>query len=136
MASQGTPNEGLDERNERVYAGTDFILVAYTNLADSFDANSVLADLNQPTSTNGYAPITLDGTWSSSNGVATYLHSTPLIPENPALTGWSATGTWSATVNGVAIVTATRLVHFKDLGSPFTAADGRKLGVDLDTVLA
>lgn len=132
MASQGTPNEGLDLLADRVYiSGADFHLVAYTNTADSLNDSSVYADLTQPTSSNGYAPILLDGTWSSTNGVITYAHSTPTHPE------WTATGSWSGTVNGVAIIyNAATLIHFKDLSVAFTAASGRILTVDLDTVLA
>lgn len=132
MATQGTPFEGLDLIADRTYiSGLDFTLVAYTNTADSLGDSTVYADLTFPTSTNGYAPITLDGTWSSSDGVITYVHSTPTHPE------WIATGSWSATVTGVAIVyNSATLVHFKDLSVPFTAADGKILTVDLDTVLA
>ena len=132
MATSGTPKEGLDLIGDRVYiSGADLTLIAYTNAGNSLDADSVYADLTQPSVSNGYAPITLDGTWTATDGIMTYVHSTPTHPT------WTATGTWSGTVNGAAIVSGTSvLVHFKDLAVPFTAANGRKLAVDLDTVLA
>ena len=132
MATSGTPKEGLDLIGDRAYvAGADLTLVAYTNTANSLDADSVYATLTQPTSSNGYAPILLDGTWTSTDGIMTYVHSTPTHPT------WTATGAWSATVTGIAIVSGTStLVHFKDLSVAFTAANGRKLAADLDTVLA
>ena len=131
MSTSGTPKEGLDLIGTRVYIdGADLTLVAYTNTADSLDADSVYSDLTQPTSSNGYAPILLNGTWTATDGIMTYVHSTPTNPQ------WDATGTWSAVVTGVAIVSGTStLVHFKDLTSAFTAASGKKLAVDLDTVL-
>ena len=136
MATQGTTNEGLDLIGDRyLITATDLILVAYTNTADSLGPTSVLATLTQPTVSNGYAPITLDGTWTKTDGVMTYLHSSVLTTANTALTGWEATGTWSATVTGVALVTATTLQHFMDLSTPFIAANLKKLGIDLQTVL-
>lgn len=129
MATSGTPHAGLDVIATRAYVdGADFSLVAYTNAADSLGDATVTADLTQPTSANGYAPITLDGTWSTSDGVITYVHSTPTNPT------WTATGSWSGVVRGVAIVYGTDVVHFKDLASAFTASTGKKLAVDLSTV--
>lgn len=138
MATQGTPNEGLDLIGDRVYvSGSDLTLVAYTNTADSLGAGSVYANLTQPSVSNGYAPILLDGTWVTANGILGYTHSSTLVAANPLLTGWAATGVWSATVIGVAILDGTStLLHFKDLSSSFTATDGKKLGVDLQTVVA
>lgn len=131
MATSGTPLGGLDEIGKRVYIdGPDLSLVAYTNTADSLTSATVAADLTQPTVANGYAPITLDGTWSRTNGVVTYVHSTPTNPT------WTASGTWSATVTGVAVVYGTVVMHFKDLTSAFTAAAGKKLAVDLSTVVS
>jgi hypothetical protein len=128
MATSGTPNNGLDEIARRVYVnGASFTLVAYTNAADSLSAATVTADLTQPTSSNGYAPITLSGTWSTSGGVVTYTH-----PGNPT---WSATGSWSGVVRGVAIVSGAIVMHFKDLDTAFTAANGKKLAVDLSQVI-
>ena len=66
MATKGTPNGGLDLIADRVYtSGADFTLVAYQNAADSLSAATVASDLTQPATANGYAPITLNGTWTS-----------------------------------------------------------------------
>ena len=121
-----------DELADRAYiSGADFHLVAYTNTADSLSDTSVYADITEPASANGYAPILLDGTWSSTNGVITYVHSTPTHPS------WAATGGWGATVTGVAIVyNSATLVHWKDLDVAFSAADGKRLEIDLDTVIS
>jgi hypothetical protein len=129
LASQGTPNDGLDDIASLAYVSGALTLIAYVNTADSLGPTSVFADLNQPTTANGYAPITLDGTWTAVDGVVTYVHSTPT---NPA---WVALGAWSAAVTGVAIVRGSVLRHFKDLGSGFTAAAGKKLEIDLNSVL-
>lgn len=143
MARQGTPNAGLDEITERVYVnGAAFTLVAYTNSHDSLGADTVAADLVQPDEENGYAPIVLDGVWQTSNGVVTYTH--PAGPEadasgNPT---WFATGSWSAPVTGVAIISGSRVVHFMDHrdgnGDPltFTASAGKRLTVDLAALVA
>lgn len=131
MATFGTPNEGLSYIAGKVDITGVLSLIVYTNTADSLTSSSVYADLTQPTSTGGYAPILLDGTWSISNGIATYVHSTPTHPT------WTATGVWSATGRGVAMVnvSATKILHFKDLTNPFVAALGKKLEVDLSTVV-
>jgi len=130
MASQGTPNGGLDEIAERTYVnGADLTLVAYTNAAGSLGATTLSADLTQPAAANGYAPILLDGTWSTTDGVVTYTHSTPTNPT------WNATGSWGAVVTGAAIITGTRVVHFKDLATAFTAANGKNLAIDLATII-
>jgi len=130
MATNGTPKEGAEELATRIYvSGADLTLVAYSNTADSLDTDSVYADLSLITSANGYAPILLDGTWDATNGIVTYSHSTPTNPT------WTATGAWSATATGVAIVFGTTLVHFHDLDTSFTASNQRKLAVDLATVI-
>lgn len=141
MAREGTPNGGLDEITTRVYIdGADLTLVAYTNTQDSLDSGTVAADLTQPTQANGYAPITLNGTWATNNGVVTYTH--PAGPNtdaqgNPA---WYPTGTWSATVTGVAMIFGTKVVHFMDVrdgnGDPSTwvAAAGKLFPVDVSTL--
>lgn len=143
MARQGTPNGGLAEITERVYVnGADFTLVAYTNTQDSLGANTVAADLTQPTSANGYAPITLNGTWSTNNGVVTYTH--PAGPNADALGNptWFATGAWSAVVTGAALIFGSRVLHFMDhrdsAGNPltFTAAAGKRFSVDLAALVA
>ena len=137
MARQGSPNAGLTLIAQRVFEGPDYTLVAYTNTQDSLGPDTVAADLTQPTQANGYAPILLNGTWGYSNGVASYTH--PAGPNtdefgNPT---WFPTGTWSATVTGVAIVFGSTVQHFMDLrdgaGSPvtFVAAAGKRLTVDL-----
>lgn len=137
MARQGTPNAGLTLIAQRVFEGPDYSLVAYTNTQDSLGPSTVLADLTQPTSTNGYAPILLNGTWSYTNGVASYVHPAgPNADENGHPT-WFPTGTWSAPITGVAIVYGSTVQHFMDLrdggGTPvtFTAAAGKRLVVDL-----
>lgn len=134
MASQGTPDDGLDDIAALAYVSGALTLVAYTNTANSLGASTVAADLVQPTSANGYTPIVLDGTWSSSNGVITYVHSAGAntFSGNP---GWQASGTWSAPVTGVAIVKGAVCRHFKDLDVAFTAANLKKLVADLSTVV-
>jgi hypothetical protein len=129
VATQGTPNDGLDDLATLAYVSGALTLIAYTNTPDSLGPTSVFADLNQPVETAGYAPITLDGTWTAVDGVVTYLHSTPTNPF------WLALGSWSAPVTGVAICRGSVLRHFKDLGSAFSAAAGKKLEVDLNSVL-
>ena len=130
MATSGTPNGGLDEIATRSHvSGADFTLVAYQNAADSLGATTVVADLVQPASANGYAPIVLDGTWSVTNGVLGYTHSVGLHPT------WNATGTWGGAVNGTAVIYNAIVIHFKDLDTPFTAAAAKSLSIDLDTVV-
>lgn len=129
MASVGTPASGLDDIASLAYVSGALTLVAYTNTPNSLSSTTVAADLNQPTTVNGYAPIVLDGTWSSSGGVVTYLHSTPTNPY------WLALGAWSANVTGVAIIRGSTCRHFKDLGSAFIAAAGKKLEIDLNSVV-
>ena len=129
MASQGTPLAGLDNISSLAYVSGALTLIAYTNVAGGFGPNTVLADITQPASTNGYAPIVLDGTWTSVGGVTTYVHSTPTHPK------WTATGAWSANVTGAAIIHGSTLRHFKDFDTAFIAAAGRKLEVDLNSVL-
>ena len=134
MAHKGTPNGGLVEIGERVYVnGADLTLVAYTNSPNSLGAATVAADLVQPAVANGYAPILLDGTWAvDSNGIVTYLDG----GQSP---GWTASGTWSAPVTGVAIIIGTRVLHFRDLddsGSSWVAETGRKLAVNITDTIA
>jgi hypothetical protein len=130
LATQGSPYGGLDDIAALAYVSGALTLVCYTNTADSLDENTVAADLTQPSTANGYAPITLDGTFTPDNGVLTYVHSTPTNPT------WTCTGTWSATVTGVAIIRGTTVRHFKDLDAEFVASTGRKLAVDLASVLS
>jgi hypothetical protein len=141
MAREGTPIGGRHLYIQRTLIdGADVTLVAYTNTQGSLGDNTVVADLTQPTQTNGYAPIVLSGTWSKSNGVAAY--SQPAGPNtdgdgNPC---WFPTGTWSAGVTGVALIYGSDVVHFFDYrdgaGDPttFIAAAGKRLPVDLATI--
>lgn len=141
MARQGTPKGGLNEITKRVYEdGADLTLVCYTNTQDSLTADTVAADLTQPTVANGYAPIVLTGTWSRSDGVVTYTHPAGPSADEFGNPGWFPTGTWSAPVTGVAIIYGSAVVHFMDNrdggGTPntFTAASGKKFIVDMATV--
>lgn len=130
MAVKGTPTGGLAEIAERVYInGADFTLVAYTNTPNSLGSSTVAADLVQPTAANGYAPIVLNGTWSHLNGVISYDHGGGSDPE------WIATGTWSAVVTGVAMIVGTKVEHFFDLPTSWTAAIGRKLRVAIRNLI-
>lgn len=133
MATSGTVHEGLDFIvADRVYiSGSNFTLVAYANAGDSLSDESTYSDLILPQEANGYAPIVLDGTWGSMDGIVTYTHSGP---DNPT---WTATGAWNATITGVAVIEGTffQLLHFKDLDVPFTASANRKLAIDLNTVV-
>ena len=135
MARKGTPNGGLAELGERAYVnGADFTLVAYTNTPNSLGPTTVAADLVQPTEANGYAPIVLNGTWAvDATGIVTYDHGGGTNPT------WTATGTWSAPVTGAALLYGSRVVHFRDfddIGSTWSAADGRKLAVAIVDLLA
>jgi len=134
MASQGTPDGGLDDIGALAYTSGLLTLVGYTNTAGSLSNVTVVADLTQPTTSNGYAPILLDGVWSETNGVLTYVHSAGAnnFSGNP---GWQATGVWSATVNGIALIHGTKVRHFMDLSIPFVAANLKKLVADLSTVI-
>lgn len=108
-------------------------LVCYTNAQNSLGDTTVASDLLQPSQTNGYAPITLAAAnWINTNGILTYSTGTGTFSNNPT---WQATGAWSNTVNGVAIIYSTSCVAFKDLSTPWTAANGLKLSIDLLTVL-
>jgi hypothetical protein len=129
MATEGTPYQGLDYCAGRIYA-SHLSLVCYTNAADSLSDTTVYADLTQPASANGYAPLTLDGTWTISNGTVTYL-------KNGANPGWTATGSWSVTVNGVAMVdiSAGKILHFRDCSVPFVAANLKRLESDITTLV-
>lgn len=131
MATVGTPTGGRNEILTAAYPNhADYTLVAYTNTANSLSSSSVAADLTQPATAAGYAAITLDGTWSVDNGVATYVHSTPTYPR------WTASGSWGGvTVTGIAIVYDTVLMHFKDLAAGWVPVANRILEVDVNTIL-
>jgi hypothetical protein len=130
MATEGTPHQGLEYIASRTY-GSHLSLVCYTNAADSLSDSSTYASLTQPATANGYAPITLDGTWSFTNGTVTYLKA----GANPR---WTATGTWGATVNGMAMVDIAngKLLHFRDNAVPFVAANLKKLEADITTLVS
>ena len=133
MAIKGTPNAGLDDIASLAYIGIVLTLVAYTNAANSLGAASVAADLAQPATANGYTPISLTGTWASASGVLTYTHVAG--PNNfNGDPGWQASGAWSGTVNGIALLHGAVLRHFSDLATPFVAASLKKLVIDLATV--
>jgi hypothetical protein len=141
VARQGTPNGGLDLITTRVYVdGADLTLVCYTNTQDSLGLGTVAADLTQPDQSNGYAPIVLDGTWSTDDGVVTYTHSAGPNTDvlgNPA---WFPTDAWSAPVTGVAMIYGGIVVHFMDVrdgnGDPTTwvAALGKRFPVDVSSL--
>lgn len=136
MARQGSPGRGLQELTERVYNGPPFTLVCYTNPQDSLGSATLAADLTQPTVANGYAPILLNGTFTHNNGVVTYQHPPGANTDENGNPCWFPTGTWSATVTGVALIYGSRVVHFMDLrdgaGNPTTwvAAAGKRFPVD------
>ena len=129
MATEGTPYEGLDYAAARVY-GSHLSLVCYTNAPDSLGDGTTYGDLVQPSSSNGYAPIALDGTWTFTDGTVAYLKA----GANPR---WTATGSWSATVNGVAMVdvTAGKILHYRDCSVPFVAANLKKFEVDITNLV-
>ena len=136
MATKGTPNEGRDFIiSDRVYTTGTLDLRLYVNTADSLDANTVFADLTEPTGT-GYAPITLNGVFSETNGVVTYDHGTPDDPifENTEGGGGS---NWSQPITGVVMTDGTYILHFSDLvGGSVTMTPGYKLRVDVSSLIA
>jgi hypothetical protein len=131
--SSGTTNGGLTELGAAGYTNhAAYTLVAYTNAVGTLSASSVAADLSVIVTSNGYAPITLTAAnWTSAAGVVTYLPS-PV---------WTATGSWSGTVNGVAIIYGAILMHWWDFDGvapnigPWVASNARKLQPNLTTVL-
>lgn len=143
MATKGTPYEGRDRIiAPRVYSpGAGAVvhsLVAYCNLQNSLSDLSVYADLVQPTG-NGYAPITLSGVWSSSQGIVTYDHGTP---DDPRWQNVDASLNWSQPVTGAAIVATIGgvgpyLVHFMDFADgPVTMTPQQRIVVNLSTLVA
>ena len=135
MAIRGTPNEGRDNViSNRVYTTNTLDLRLYVNLPDSLDASTVFADLVEPTGT-GYAPVTLSGTWSETNGVVTYDDGTPddVIFENTNAEGGA---NWSQDITGAAITDGTYILHFHDLPTPVTMTPGDRIRVDLSSLIA
>ncbi len=135
MATSGTPNEGRDNIiSNRVYTTGTLDLRLYVNLANSLDADTVFADLVEPTGT-GYAPITLSGVFSEADGVVTYDHGTP---DDASFENTNAEGgdNWSQVITGVAMTDGTYVLHFQDLLTPVTMTPGKKLTIDLSTLIA
>ena len=131
MATSGTPNEGRDKIiSDRVYTSGTLDLRCYVNIADSLDATTVFADLTEPTGT-GYAPISLTGVFSETDGVVTY-DSDPIFQNTEAGGG----SNWSQDVTGIAMTDGTYVLHFQDLVAPRTMTPGYKLKVDLSTLIA
>lgn len=135
MATSGTPNEGRDNIiSERVYTSSTLELRLYVNLADSLSDTTVFADMTEPTGT-GYVPISLVGVFSESNGVVTYDHGTP---DNPQFENTEAGGgsNWSNPITGVFMTDGTYVLHFQDLTSSVTMTPGKKLEVDISSLIA
>lgn len=133
MATSGTPDEGQDLIAARVYDGTlEFRL--YANTADSLDETTVFADIVEPTGT-GYAPIPLAGVYTSTDGVVTYDHGTP---DDPVFENLNAGGgsNWSNPITGAFMTDGVVVLHFKDLSSSVTMTPGKKLKIDLSTLIA
>ena len=129
MSTSGTPFEGRDSIvAPAVYTGLD--LRAYVNTANSLTTATVFADLTEPTG-SGYAPISLAGVFSSSNGVVTYDDGTPDSPR------WTAGDNWAGgDITGAAITDGTYVLHFKDLSEgPVTMTTGKVLVVDISTII-
>src|SRR5215470_5109651 len=114
MSNKGTPSAGLQEIARRVFTGPAYSLVAYTNTQGSLGAATVASDLIQPTQANGYAPIVLNGIWSFTAGIATYVHSGGATDDGFGNPCWYPTGAWSAPVTGVALIYNSIVQHFVD----------------------
>jgi hypothetical protein len=134
MATNGTPYEGVDNILLNAYTGLEIIL--YTKSGNSLDRTTVYADLVEPsnvdseTDPNGYATITLTGTWSSVDGIISYDH-----PGNPTFTNDAPDDNWD-TVTGAAITDGTYVLHFKDFGTPVTLTPGGELQIDLSALIS
>lgn len=135
MATSGTPKEGIDNIiSERVYTSGTLDLRLYVNTANSLDQDTVFADMVEPTGT-GYAPVTLSGVFSETDGVVTYDHGTPddVVFQNTESEGGS---NWSQSIKGAFISDGTYVLHFKDLTSAVTMTPGKRLLIDLSTLIA
>lgn len=150
---QGTPTPGLNLIAQCVFgaggAGQGArTLIAYTNSGDSLNLDTVVADLVQPALGDGYEPLVLDpGGWAFSAGIAEFTQ--PAGPNNDGFGRpcWFPTAGWGVNVTGVAMISGSIVQHFMDLWipvedpenpgeqlrqyTPFVAAPGRKLAVDL-----
>lgn len=135
MASSGTPDEGQDNIiAARVYTSSTLELRLYVNNQDSLGESTVFADMVEPTGT-GYAPITLAGTYSATDGVVTYDHGTPDDPvfQNTESEGGS---NWSQAVKGAWITDGTYVLHFQDFADPsVTMTPGKKLKIDISSLV-
>lgn len=132
MATQGTPYEGRDNIIVPAVYTSGLKLGVYTNTAGSLSASTVLANITQPTGA-GSGDKTLNGTWSSSNGVITYDDGTP---DNPIFENTDS-GNWSADVTGIFLHNGTYILHFKDLSSgAVTMTPGDQIEVDISTLIS
>lgn len=135
MATSGTPHEGVD--NLLISAYTGLILLLYTNTGNSLDRDTVLADITEPSALddggndNGYAQITLSGTWSSTGSSITYDHGTP---DNPVFTNTGVDGNWDPAIGSV-ITDGTYILHFKDFGTPVALTLGATLEIDISSAV-
>lgn len=136
MATNGTPHEGVD--NVLINAYTGLQLVLYTNTADSLDRDTVLADLVEPAAVdsnaeaNGYAAISLTGTWSSSSSVITYDHGGGT---NPSFQNTGVSEDWD-TANGCAVTDGTYVLHFKDFSLSRALQVGEILEIDISSLVS
>lgn len=136
MATFGTPKEGVDNILINAYSGLQLIL--YTDGFDTFDRDSVLADFTQPSAVdsesdpNGYAAISLTGTWLSSGAVITYDHGGG---SNPAFTNTGNSESWDI-VYGAAITDGTYVLHFKDFGTSYAIDVGESLEIDISSLVS
>jgi hypothetical protein len=123
----GTPYRGLDEIGLKAYIEhPPYTLVAYANTRNSLGLGTVVTDLIIPNVINGYSPILLTLPWTCVNGEVLY----PVKPR------WTATGPWSHTVTGVAMIYNAIVQHFSDLSTAdFVAVNGGYLEVDLQTIV-
>ena len=132
MATDGTPFEGRDNLiGPAVYVSGSLELRAYVNTAGSLTDSTVFADMTEPAGT-GYAPITLSGTYSFTNGVVTYDDGTP---DNPL---WTAGNNWTGgDVTGSFLTDGVYVLHFKDLAlGATTMTTGTILEIDLSTLVS
>ena len=136
MATNGSPHEGVAQILINAYTGLQLIL--YTNTADSLDRDTVLADLVEPSALddlsnpNGYAAISLTGTWSGNSGsIISYDHGTP---DNPRFTNSGTSGVWD-TVTGSAITDGSYVLHFKDFATARALALTAVLDIDISSLV-
>lgn len=141
MATSGTSHEGVDNILISAYTGLDLRLYTHTLTVDdeiivpSLDRDSVFADLTEPSNlddfgfNNGYAAISLTGTWSSSESVITYDH-----PGDPTFTNSGEQGNW--VVYGSAITDGAFILAFKDFSEPIAVLLGASLVLDVSSVVS